>query len=98
MTAMIDENWDYPRETEEYVFFDELLINGLPPATADVEYQLTRGLDRPDSNKWLPITEQNSRKCFLLGPQTNSGRVKVWVRVAGMGEHTVIEAGFINIT
>lgn len=95
---MSDEGkFDYPRETTEYVFFEELLINGAVP-TGDLEFNLTRGLDRPDENDWADITEQGGKKCFLLPPQAKAGRVKVWVRSVDTGEKPVIEAGYINIT
>lgn len=93
----IDDSWDYPRETTEYVFFDELLINGVTPSGL-IQFNLTRGLDRPDPEEWGEVTEQAGKKCFLLPPQPKAGPLKVWVRAADAPEATVIEAGFINIT
>ena len=93
----IDANYDYPRETSEYVFFEELLINGVIPS-GDIQFNLTRGLDRPRDENWGEVVEQGGKKCFLLPPQAKAGKVKVWVRAVGVGEVPVIEAGFINIT
>lgn len=90
--------WDYPRETEEYVFFDELLVNGVEPAASIVEYALTRGLARPQPGDWAAVVDQAGRKSFLLDGTLDPGKYKVWVRVIDSPEKSVIEAGYINIT
>lgn len=86
---------EYPRESIEYVFFDELLINGAPPQGV-VQYSLSRSLERPVV--WNNMTVQNGKYCFLLTGVLDPGPWKVWCRVPDSPEASVIEVGVITIT
>lgn len=86
---------EYPRESVEYVWFDELLLDGAPP-TGEVEYSLSRPLDRPEV--WNIVVQDSGKYGFLLQGDLEPGQWKVWVRVAGSPELSVIEAGRITIT
>jgi hypothetical protein len=86
---------EYPRESIEYVFFDELMVDGQAPPGA-VEYSLSRPLGRPVL--WAPLVVQGGKFCFLLTGLLDPGPWKVWVRVPDAPEASVIEAGQIVIT
>ena len=86
---------EYPRESVEYVFFDEVKVDGQdPPGT--VEYSLSRPLDRPVV--WAQLTVVSGKYAFLLTGLREPGPWKVWVRVPDSPEASVIEAGQIVLT
>lgn len=87
----------YPRESKEYVFFEELRLNGADFVGA-IEYSLTQGLARP--LVWSAVGIQNGKRAFLLpgDNELDPGHWKVWVRVPDAPESSVIEAGTIEIT
>lgn len=91
----MDPDYEYPRETQEFVYFKEILIEGLPPVLP-LEYSLVRGLARPVL--WSAVVVHNSRFAFFLDGTLPPGEYQVFVRVPTASEQSVIEAGRIRLT
>ena len=68
----------FPRETEDTVLFDQVLISGQPQQ--DFDYALTQGLDRPEEADWQSPVITSQGHAFSLTGDMDSGFWKVWVR------------------
>lgn len=88
----MDLEYTYPRETVEYVYFKEILVNNQVPNVADVSYSLTTGLVRP--TVWAPVVEVNAQFAFQLDGTLPAGDYRVFIKV----QNVVIEAGRITLT
>lgn len=89
----MDTRFTYPRETVEYVYFDQLTANGETPVVA--EYSLTAGLARPTN--WQTLSIIGGRFAFLISGLL-PGWYTVWARIPDNPEQTVIEVGRIEVT
>jgi hypothetical protein len=89
------EEYTYPRESAEYVFFQDISLDG-QPAVLPLQFSLTLGLDRPLI--WKDLTVVNGKFAFFLDGTLPPGDYKVWVRVPGAPETAVIQAGKIRIS
>lgn len=88
-------SYTYPRESVEYVFFDEITVNGVIPGLP-LEFSLTPDDDRP--TVWKNITVVNGRFAFLLDGTLPPNDYQVWVRIPSAPETSVIRAGQIRIS
>jgi hypothetical protein len=88
----------YPRESEELVVFDDVLVNGV--ATIAYVWQLTPDHERPSMapGDWsTPIDAGNGDLGFMLLPAAR-GTYRVWVKVEQGGQAIVLLAGELERT
>jgi hypothetical protein len=87
---------EYPRETVEYVPFENVTVNG-QPWVGGFNYSITENFARP--TVWTPTVPVEGKQSFLLnGPSLGVGLYKVWVQVADGDESVVILAGQFKVS
>lgn len=89
-------DFEYPRESVEYVFLKQVTANGITPEAA--EFNMTPGGDRPQPAVWQAMDIVDGRFGFLLGGNLPAGEYTIWVRIPEAPELSIIEAGRIRLT
>lgn len=90
----MESHYQYPRETVENVFFEEVKVDNVTPAAADMSATMTRGLERPTT--WTPVIEDAGRMGIHLDGTLEAGEYRVWLQHEPSG--IVIEVGQIELT
>jgi hypothetical protein len=85
----------YPRETNELVVFDPVLIDGVP--TVAFTYQITEENERPTGAWQTPADAGNGELGFMLVPAPR-GFYRVWVKIVTAGQTIVALAGEVERT
>lgn len=85
-----------PRESVEFIRFDDLLVDGEAADVDQVEVSVTRLFDRPTT--WTEPVQLDGQLGVLTGDYP-AGDYTVWVRVITSGlEKPVINMGRLTIT
>jgi hypothetical protein len=96
----LDEDFSYPRESQEYLYFNEVIIDGGPP-TVPLQAAMIRGLtQRPtdDDVEWFTVVNLGGSFGFLLPGDRDAGTYKIWVRALDLPKAVFIDAGSIRLT
>lgn len=85
----------YPRESQELVLFDEVLVNGVP--TVAYTWQIVPDHERPVGAWQAPIDAGGGVLGFMLLPAPR-GTYRVFVRIVVGGQSIVVRAGELERT
>lgn len=86
---------EYPRESDEMVEFEPVLVNSVP--TASYTWQLTEQSERPTGTWAPPVDLGGGALGFPLVPAAR-GVYRVWVKIAAGGKTPVVLAGELRRT